>query len=205
MNCPKIKNIKDIEFFTKGKRGFLYTGSYKGDKVVIKIKNPESKAQNRIENEIKFLEILNRNNIGPKLLLKGKDYFAYRFIEGDFFPKFIQENSKKEILKIVKRIFNQMFILDEIKINKEEMHHPHKHIIINKKDRPVLIDFERCHYTPKPKNVTQFCNYMISTFVSEIFKSKGILLDKSKIIGLEKTYKKDMNKENLTNIIDAIK
>jgi predicted Ser/Thr protein kinase len=32
----KIKGITKIEYFTKGKRGILYTGVYRGKKVVIK-------------------------------------------------------------------------------------------------------------------------------------------------------------------------
>ena len=201
----KIRGIKNIEYFTKGKRGFLYFGDYDGRKVVIKTKNPESKAVNRIENEIRFLKILNRNNIGPKLLLGNKDYFVYEYIDGDFIPKFIEENSKKEILKVIKRVFNQMFIIDKIKINKEEMHHPYKHVIITKKDKPVLLDFERCRYTIKPKNVNQFCNYMTSKKITYIFKEKNIKIDQEEMIELEKSYKQDMSKKNLMKIIGSIK
>ena len=40
------------------------------------------------------------------------------------------------------------------------MHHPLKHIIIDKLGIPVMIDFERCHKTDKPKNVTQFVEFV---------------------------------------------
>ena len=36
------KKIQGIQYFSKGKRGLLYIGQYKGKKVGIKIKNPKS-------------------------------------------------------------------------------------------------------------------------------------------------------------------
>ena len=42
------------------------------------------------------------------------------------------------------------------------MSHPIKHIIIDKKNKPILIDFDRTRYTIKPANVTQFCDFLIS-------------------------------------------
>ena len=40
------------------------------------------------------------------------------------------------------------------------MHNPLKHIIIDAKNMPVLIDFERCYETEKPHNVTQFVDFI---------------------------------------------
>jgi len=57
--------------------------------------------------------------------------------------------------KVFSEILKQCKTLDELKINKEEMHKPLKNIII-KNNKPILIDFERCHYTLRPKNLNQF-------------------------------------------------
>lgn len=210
------KNIKNIKYFSKGKRGILFTGDLeinnkkinliklikknKKIKIVIKTKRPESKAVGRIQNEIKFLKILNKKNIGPKLLFFSKDYLIYEFIEGNFIIDYFKNNKKNNILKIIKNIFNQLYIMDKLKINKEEMSHPPKHIIINKKNKPILIDFERSHKTKKPSNVTQFCSFLISGYVFNILKNKNIKVNKNKIIKLAKKYKKQINKNNLNKI-----
>lgn len=203
----KLKEVKNIRYFTKGHRGLLYIGDYKKKKVVIKTERKDSKAVGRIENEVNYLKILNKKGIGAKLFFHDKkfSYFVYEYIDGEFFPIFLEHSTKKNknlIKKIIKNIFVQCFRMDKIKVNKEEMHHPYKHIIVERKTKkPVLVDFERCHKTKEPKNVTQFCSYMISGFMTELLKEKGIKVNKEKVIAAAKRYKKKISKKNLDKII----
>jgi len=203
----EIKKIKTIKYFSKGKRGFIFTGDYKSKKVGIKIKNPESDAILRIENEISFLKILNKKNIGPRLLFYDKDFLVYEFIEGynilDFFESALK--NKKIVIYVTKKIMNQMFIMDKLNINKEEMSHPQKHIIIDKKNNPVLIDFERMHYTIKPSNVTQFSDFLISNNIMTILKKNNININKKQLISAAKIYKKKQKINNFNKILKLIK
>ncbi len=207
----KLSKIKKIVYFTKGHRGLLYLGEYKKKKVVIKTKKPESQARGRIKNEANFLKILNKKNIGPAFISynEKEDFLVYEYVAGDFFSLFLQhstERNKELIKKIIKQIFLQCYKMDRLKINKEEMHHPYKHIIIKKYSRkPVLLDFERCHYVQEPVNVTQFCSYIISGFITEQLKKKGIKANREKIIEYAKKYKKDNSRKNLDKIINEIK
>ena len=206
----KLKEIKNIEYFTKGHRGLLYTGNYKGKKVVIKTKLAKSKAIGRMENEAAFLEILNKKNIGPKFLYydKKKEFIVYEYVDGEFFPIFIKHLSKENktlIKKIIKQVFIQCFRMDKLRVNKEEMHHPYKHIIIDARKRPVLLDFERCHKSAESVNVTQFSSYIISGHMTELLKDKGIKVDKGKVIAAAKKYKKDICKKNLDKMIGLVK
>jgi release factor glutamine methyltransferase len=198
------KGIKNIRYFAKGKRGFVFTGNYKNKKVAVKVKRPESKAIGRINNEVKFLKILNKKGIGPKLLFCDKDFLAYEFVEGINISEFLEKTTKKTAIKIIKNVFQQLFTMDKLKINKEEMSHPVKHILI-KKNRPVLIDFERAHYALKPGNVTQFCDFLISMYVLAILKNNNIKLNKNKIVNAAKQYKKQQNKDNFNKIIALIR
>ncbi len=201
----KLENrgITDIRYFTKGHRGLLFTGYYKNKKITIKIKNPKSNAIGKVENEAKWLKKLNKYNIGPKTLITNKDYFAYNYINGDFILDYIKKTDKSRIKKMIKQVFRQLYSLDKLKIDKEEMHHPYKHVIISK-GKPYLIDFERMHYSQKPKNVTQFCQFLISEQVSEIFKNKRMYITKNNLINLAKVYKKNQNKSNLEKIFKII-
>ena len=215
------EGITDIEKLTKGHRGIIYTGKLNKTKVAVKTKNPESKAMGRIYNEARWLRLLNKYSIGPKIIMHDKDYFIYKFAKGMFFPEFIEKNNKTKIKQIIKEIFNQCFKLDQLKINKEEMHHPYKHIIIDKKPilidarkskisgihkttKVVLLDFERTHKTLKPQNVTQFCQYITSGNLAKILKSKGFRISKAKIVNLAGKYKKNMTKINLDKITGSI-
>lgn len=209
------KGIQDIHYFAHGKRGTIFTGLINQSKflkshlskpniikVAIKAKKPESKAQERIENEARWLKGLNKEHIGPYLLWSGENYIVYRFVEGDYILDWIPKNSTKEIKKVLIGLLHQCFGLDQLGINKEEMHHPVKHIIIDKYNQPILIDFERCYETKKPQNVTQFLEF-ICRIKGELDK-KGISIDIKTTRKLAQDYKKNSNKESFQKIVDYI-
>ena len=179
-----MEKLTNIEFLAKGKRSLVFTAKYKKRLVAIKVKKKSSKAINRLENEAKFLKILNKHNIGPKLIKQGKDYIIYEFVKGKPILKY-----KKNIKKVILNVLDQCYILDQLKINKLEMHHPVKHIIIDKS--PVMIDFERCYYTKHPKNITQFCQFLMNT---------NKTLNKKLLINALKIYKSKQNKNNFNQI-----
>lgn len=129
------------------------------------------------------------------------DWFAYHYVEGIFFPEFIEKAGKGNIKKVIKDVFGQMRVMDEKKINKEEMHHPYKHIIV-KDNKAVLIDFERTRLIEKPQNVTQFCQYLISRGISDVLKKKGFRIDRRKVMSAAGRYKKRMNEENFRAILN---
>lgn len=195
-----FKKVSNIEYFCKGKRGVLYkalltTGKNKGKEVIIKIQNSETKAENVVENEAKYLEIVNKKGIGPKLFeASNNKYLIMEFVKGDFINDFILKNKKdKKIIKsIIKDILEQMYKLDKLGITKHEMHHPIKHIIVKEDMTPVLVDFERCTKTDKPKNVTQFLQFVMGLN----------LVRKDKIMKFAEIYKKNPNVQNFQKIIE---
>ncbi|MBS3172191.1 hypothetical protein J4438_01245 [Candidatus Woesearchaeota archaeon] len=190
MKLPK--NIKNLQYFAKGKRSIVYIGVYNNKKVAIKTKNPKSEAKGRLENEAKYLRLLNKHKIGPKLIKSNKDYIIYSFVEGDLFIDYIKK--KKEFV-ILKNILEQCRILDKLKINKLEFTHPIKHIFIKNKE-VTIIDFERCYKSSNPKNVTQFCQFLMS---SEIFNFKN---EEFKRILIQ--YKQNQNNKNFNIILKFI-
>ncbi|MBS3101425.1 methyltransferase [Candidatus Woesearchaeota archaeon] len=196
------RGISNARYLAKGHRGVIFTGLYKNKKIAVKSKNPQSAAVGRIENEAKWLERLNKSKIGPKLLIHDRDYFAYEYIGGDFIIDCLKKSSKGKIKKIIKDIFSQMLALDKLKIDKEEMHHPIKHVIVSK-NKPYLIDFERAHYSKSPKNVTQFCQFLMGGYAMEILRGKKIAIDNGRLIQLAKVYKNNPNRANFRKIVDV--
>ena len=200
----KLDKVSNLRLHAKGKRGLIYTGIYKKKKVAIKIKNPKSKAIGRIKNEAKFLKIVNKKHIGPKLLDSNNDYIIMEFIQGKLILEFFKKSSNKNILKVINNMFEQLFILDKLSINKQEMHHPIKHIII-KNNKPFLIDFERAKYSNKTHNVTQFCQFLIRDNVRKQLSKKGIKINRKNIIKAAKQYSKNKTRKQLKEILNLIR
>lgn len=169
----------------RGKRSKVYCIFNIG----IKVERWDSKAINRIKNESKWLRILNKYGIGPKIYFSFDNFMVFRFIKGERILDYFRDASKEDKIRVVKEVLRQCRILDKLKVDKLEMHHPVKHIIIGRKI--VMIDFERCRNSLKPKNVTQFAQFL---------DRLGFKIDK-KIL---KEYKRDYNDKSFEKILSLI-
>lgn len=179
--------MSDDVFFAKGKRSRVYLTCYEGKKAVKKV--ADSHFVSNIRNEAYWLLLLNKRKIGPKLFCFGNDFIVMEFIDGQRILDFFKSSSKKSILRIVNDVLRQCKILDDLQVDKKELTNPYKHIIV-RKNKPIMIDFERCKSTPNPKNVTQFVQFLTSGRVSAIFLEKGISIDKEKLRSFAKNYKR---------------
>ncbi|MDP2749516.1 MAG: methyltransferase [Nanoarchaeota archaeon] len=216
----ELKQIIDagftnIKYFAHGKRGIIHTALYKAKakqgsspsvekKVAIKTKKKESEAIGRIENEAAWLKKLNKKGIGPNLIMSNNTFLAYEFVEGKFFPDYIATATKKDVTQLIHDLLKQCNEMDMMFVDKEEMHHPLKHIIVSHEDgkpKAVMLDFERMSNTEKPKNVTQFCVYLVGDFVLSVLKSKGIEVDREQVLEAAKEYKHNMDKEHFEKIL----
>ncbi len=193
----KINNPK---YFAHGKRGVVLTGDYGNKKVGIKVKRAESEAKGRIENEAEFLKLVNKKGIGPRFVFYKSGVLVYEFVEGKYIRDWLPKAKKSAVKRVFRKVLAQCFALDQMKISKEEMHSPLKHIIIGKKI--VLLDFERAHYSKEPKNVTQFMQFIMSQ--EHIFDKKSLKKKKKEMIELAKAYKSAPIKENFNKLLKAV-
>jgi len=172
-----------LEYLAKGKRSKVYTGIYKGKKVIVK----KSK---RAIIESKWLNLLNKYKIGPKFVSVSKDRLVYEFIDGIRILDF-----KGDIKKVIKKVLDKCRVLDKLGINKKEMANPYKHILI-KNGKVKMIDFERCYYSDKPKNVTQFCQFV---------RNRLIKVNNEKFKKILQNYKGKQSEKNYKEILEFLK
>lgn len=197
------KGISDVKKFSEGNRGVIYLGILNGRKVAVKAKRKDSAARGAISNEAKWLKILNRKGIGPKLVRSSNDYFVYEFVEGKFIMDYLSSCSREKAVAVIKKILQQCRKLDELGVNKEEMLRPFRHVIISN-GKPVMIDFERCKKTKKPKNVTQFCQFLIGGRSNELLRQEGVNISREKLLAAAKNYKNLQTSNNFAKINNEI-
>tara|TARA_Y100000310_G_scaffold345827_1_gene470693 strand:+ start:5061 stop:5747 length:687 start_codon:yes stop_codon:yes gene_type:complete len=162
-----VESISDamMEVYAKGKRSIVY----KDGNVIIKIEREDIQAVERIANEAKWLKRLNKEGIGPKFIKRVGNKVYMEFVDGEKIMDYSKKASKRELKKVLLDLLEQCRTMDKLKVSKFEMHHPLKHVIVSK-NKPVLIDFERCKLTERPKNVTQ-----VAQFYARYFGIEGIL------------------------------
>ena len=174
--------LKNLKYFSKGKRSKVYTALYNNKKVIVKYSH-------RAEIEASWLKKLKKLNFVPKLISVDKEKIIYKFIDGVTIQEYVKKHNSK---KIFKQILRQCYELDKVKINKLELTNPYKHILI-KNSKSKMIDFERCYKTDNPKNVTQFSQYIL----------RNMKLNKKEFTKLLKEYKKNKTKTNFSKILSS--
>ena len=202
-----FETFKTFEtFLAKGKRGAVFLTSWKGKKAVVKRLNSASARSETLRYEARFLRIANDLGLGPKLYAVQKDGIMMELIEGerilDFFAN--PAHRAQDAKQACKDVLLQCRILDKRGLNKMELTNPYKHIIVRRKNsswEPVMIDFERCHETQKPKNVTQFIQFLSSGLVRHALTGK-IAFDQEKLWELASDYKKDFSQKQFRKILD---
>ncbi len=179
-----------MELFAKGKRSLIY----KEENVIIKVERKDNQAIQRLENEATWLQKVNKFHLGPKFLRLEDNKLYMEFIKGPTLEEYLKTNKQKEQIKILKQLLKQAYILDKLKVNKLEMHRVTKNGIV-RKEKLILLDFERCKQTLHPKNITQTCQFIIKYFPSRTLLEKA---KKYKLTYAEKDYKEIV--KCLTNI-----
>ncbi len=62
------------------------------------------------------------------------------------------------------------------------------------KDKAKLLDFERCNVSLEPKNITQFCQFIINV----------LKIDRKKVLGSLKKYHKNQSEKNFKKLVGIL-
>ena len=104
--------------------------------------------------------------------------------------------------EVIIKILKQLYRLDQLKVNKEELHHPYKHILVTNEGEPVLIDFERCKETEKPTNITQFLECLCR--MKEELEERGVKVEVEGMRKLSGEYKSNYSIQQFKEIQEMI-
>jgi Predicted Ser/Thr protein kinase len=193
----RFEDIKDkiegLTYIGKGWRGIIYKGFFEGKEVAVKVARSEEK-EYAIRKEAKILERLKGYPYFPKILLSGEDFFMYEFING--VPIDELELSQEEKLKIYSQVLDIAFLLDSLKINRDEFSRLDKNLLIGQDGTVYLLDFDRGSLdVKKTHNFTQFLQFL---------KKEGIISDEQ-AISFGKLYKSNPEEayKNVKSVLDS--
>jgi len=146
----------------RGKHSTVYV---EGD-VAVKVFKPQFRYN--FWKEVRYLTVLQSQGFVPKIYGFQPDELRIEmeFVRGLPIREFLKVGEEEEIRRVLMRSLDICHRLDRMRLQKEEMNHPGKHIIV-RDGEVVFIDFERSYDTPNPSNVTQFVSYLCSKFVME--------------------------------------
>jgi putative serine/threonine protein kinase len=144
-------------------------------------------------------------DVGPRFLGVSKNFLLMQFIDGDLLPEWLKKcEGKAQVGKALRGVLEQCWRLDKTGLDHGELSHAPKHVIINQKDEPFIVDFETASINRKPSNVTAICQFLfIGGVVAEKVVEKLGRKDKKVIIEALRCYKNDRTRENFENVLEV--
>ena len=202
------QSIFDIPILGKGCVGIVVKGYTNDGKFAIKIRRVDSDRREMFH-EGEMIKIANSVYVGPKFVVTSKNFLIMDLIEGKYFPEWIKslEEKDQQILRqIIRNILDQCYRLDMVGLDHGELSNAPKHIIIDKKNVPYLIDFETASNKRRVSNVSSICQFFflgsqIAPIVKEKMENK---INEKKLVETLRIYKQSLKRCDFEKIIDQI-
>ena len=187
----------------KGFVGIVVIGHFNGERVAIKIRRADADRADMLH-EARMLSIANSANVAPKLMTASKNFLLMQLIDGELLPNWLKTNKDAAVVKrVLVEILEQCFRLDQAGLDHGELSKAPKHLLVDKAQKPFIVDFETASVGRKVANVTAVCQYFFagnssaSKILAEIFGK----MDRLTLIDALKTYKKNRTRNNFESLL----
>jgi putative serine/threonine protein kinase len=198
------KEALNLPLLGKGCVGIVTIAHRGREKVALKIRRVDAD-RSRMQDEADMLEKANSVQVGPELLGVSKNFLLMRFVDGDLLPEWMDKRLEKALVKkVLREVLEQCWRLDDAGLDHGELSHAPKHVIIDKRGRPFIVDFEASSLNRKPSNVTSICQFMfISGAVARKVAEELGEKDKKALIQALRRYKNDRTRENFEHVLEV--
>jgi len=203
------RSVFEVPVLGKGCVGIVvvaYTGS---QKAALKIRRIDADRKEMFH-EAQMLRKANSIGFGPKLYEVSDNFLLMELIEGPHFPEWtesiLESDSKTRICKVINKVLEQCYQLDQLGLDHGELSNASKHIIVDCEDNPYLIDFETSSINRKVSNVTSVCQYLlVGSQTANKIKPKIGEINKKEIINSLRVYKQKRTRLNFEKILEYLK
>lgn len=202
------KTAFNVQVLGKGYVGIVVVTYTRTGKAALKIRRMDADRA-EMQHEAEMLKLANKVNVGPQLLNVTKNFLLMEFIEGKLLPEWIQQkNTVRHRLKtrqVLTDILEQCWRLDQIGLDHGELSRAHEHIIVDKADKPYILDFETASTNRRVSNVTSISQFLfIGSQIAKELKDKICKINQKELIHILKTYKQQPTRENFEKILENV-
>jgi putative serine/threonine protein kinase len=197
------KRISNVNVLGKGCVGIVLVAYVDKKKAALKVRRLDADRAG-MQREAAMLKKANSVGVGPELLGVTNNLLLMQFVEGLLLPDWIRKHAGKvRIKRVLRRILKQCWLLDGIGLDHGELSHAPKHIIIDRTDRPFIVDFETASVNRTPANVTSICQFLfISGIAMEVAERIG-RREKGAVVEALRAYKRRRDRMSLDKVLEA--
>jgi len=189
----------------KGFVGVVVVTHLNGVRVALKIRRTDADRGDLLH-EARMLSVANSAGVGPKLVAASKNFLLMQLIDGGLITDWLETNKHEAIVKqVLGEVLEQCFRLDRAGLDHGELSKAPKHLLVDKAQKPFIVDFETASVERRVANVTAVCQYLFagnssaSKLLAEIFGEK----ERLDLINVLKTYKNNRTRENFEGLLEV--
>jgi putative serine/threonine protein kinase len=188
----------------KGCVGLVAVAHVNGKKAALKIRRLDADRK-RMQREARLLRKANSASVGPKLIASSRNFLLMQYIDGKLLPDWLGKNpDSAEVMRVASSILTQCFQLDEVGLDHGELSHAPKHVIVTRRNRPFIVDFETASLNRRPSNVTSMCQFLfLSSQVGTQVAERLSVANREAILAALRSYKSDRSRETFRNVLSA--
>ena len=197
-------SVFNVPVLGKGHVGIVVIGHTKGKRIALKIRRVDAD-RNGLQHEARMLTIANSVLVGPQLGDVSQNFLLTQFIKGEVITEWLGGNIEEACLRrVLEEVLEQCWRLDSVALDHGELSHAPKHLIIDKEEKPFIVDFETASTKRRPANVTSICQFLFvggfpSLKVEEVLGKRVT----SEIVEAARLYKKLRSRSNFESLLQT--
>ena len=197
------KRVSNVNVLGKGCVGIVLVARVSNRRAALKVRRLDAD-RSAMRHEAEMLEKANFVKVGPKLLGFTGNTVLMEFVDGLLLPEWLEQRVQKRLVrKVLRHVLEQCWLLDSIGLDHGELSHAPKHIIVDKANRPFIVDFETASVNRRPANVTSICQFLfISGVAGEVAEKVGER-DKEAVVEALRFYKSCRSRESFEAVLKA--
>ena len=197
------KRVSDVSVLGKGCVGIVLVAHVDKRKAALKVRRLDAD-RSVMRHEAEMLKKANSADVGPKLLGFTDNMILMEFVDGFLLPIWLGKRVRKTLVKEVLRdVLEQCWLLDHVGLDHGELSHAPKHIIVDKANRPFIVDFETASVDRRPANVTSVCQFLFISGIAEEVARKIGKKNKKTVINALRFYKRCRTRESFDAVLRA--
>lgn len=192
----------NIPVLGKGYVGVVVVAHMCGQRVALKMRRIDADRPD-FEHEAKMLQKANAIGVGPKFIAISNNFLLSELIDGDLLEDWLEIHRDKGLIrKVLVNVLEQCWRLDEAGLDHGEISKAPKHLLVDKENKPYIVDFETASIVRRVINVTSVCQFLFmgnsraAKMLGELFGVK----EKSELILALRYFKKNENRENFERL-----
>ncbi|MBT8171720.1 serine/threonine protein kinase [Candidatus Bathyarchaeota archaeon] len=201
------KSVFDVPVLGKGCVGIVVIAHVNLEKFALKIRRIDSDRKEMF-NEGRMLKRANLIGVGPKLIQISENFLLMKLVKGTLFPEWLDSLKDKMNLNfnlVLRNVLEQCYRLDEAGLDHGELSRAPKHIIVDSKNIPHLIDFETASINRRMSNVTSISQYFfLRSNISNKVKKRLKEFEEKELINALRNYKQKRTRQNFEKILKII-